>query len=79
MPRRSAPSAMSPRDAEGYGTKLKMIFAVSMASQVNFSGRGEMIPNEQSFCERSTPYRSISGEFPCSAFTGNGRERNPDG
>jgi choline dehydrogenase-like flavoprotein len=36
---------------EGYGTKLKDDIRRFYGSQVNFSGRGEMIPNEHSFCE----------------------------
>jgi choline dehydrogenase-like flavoprotein len=36
---------------EGYGTKLKDDIRHFYGSQVNFSGRGEMIPNEHSFCE----------------------------
>jgi len=36
---------------EGYGNKLKDDIRRFYGSQVNFSGRGEMIPNEHSFCE----------------------------
>jgi len=36
---------------EGYGTKLKDDIRRYYGSQVNFSGRGEMIPNEHSYCE----------------------------
>ena len=37
--------------AQGYGTKLKDSIRQSYGSQVSFAGRGEMIPNENSFCE----------------------------
>ena len=37
--------------AEGYGSALKDDIRRYYGSQVNFSGRGEMIPNEHSFCE----------------------------
>ncbi|MEO8053226.1 MAG: GMC oxidoreductase, partial [Acidobacteriota bacterium] len=38
-------------NAEGYGPKLKDDIRRYYGSQVHFSGRGEMIPNEHSFCE----------------------------
>ena len=37
--------------AEGYGSKLKNDIRQYYGSQVSFAGRGEMIPNEHSFCE----------------------------
>ena len=37
--------------AEGYGTKLKDDIRQFYGSQVSFAGRGEMIPNEFSYCE----------------------------
>ena len=37
--------------AEGYGPKLKDDIRAYYGSQVSFAGRGEMIPNEHSFCE----------------------------
>ena len=37
--------------AEGYGTKLKDSIRQSYGSSVSFAGRGEMIPNEHSYCE----------------------------
>jgi choline dehydrogenase-like flavoprotein len=37
--------------AEGYGTKLKQAIRDEYGTSVGLSGRGEMIPNEQSFCE----------------------------
>ena len=37
--------------AEGYGPKLKADIRRFYGSQVNFAGRGEMIPNENSYCE----------------------------
>jgi choline dehydrogenase-like flavoprotein len=37
--------------SEGYGVKLKDDIRRFYGSQVNFSGRGEMIPNEHSYCE----------------------------
>jgi hypothetical protein len=40
-------------------------------SNVSFAGRGEMIPNEYSYCEID-PRRWISGAFRCCASTGNG-------
>ena len=36
---------------EGYGTKLKNEIRDEYGSFVHFSGRGEMIPNEGSYCE----------------------------
>ena len=36
---------------EGYGTQLKDAIRQSYGSNVSFAGRGEMIPNENSFCE----------------------------
>ncbi len=38
-------------DAGGYGKQLKDDYRRYYASQVNFSGRGEMIPNDDSYCE----------------------------
>jgi choline dehydrogenase-like flavoprotein len=35
----------------GYGKQLKDDYRRYYASQVNFSGRGEMIPNDDSYCE----------------------------
>ena len=37
--------------AGGYGTQLKDDYRRYYASQVSFSGRGEMIPNDDSYCE----------------------------
>jgi len=37
--------------AGGYGKQLKDDYRRYYASQVNFSGRGEMIPNNDSYCE----------------------------
>jgi choline dehydrogenase-like flavoprotein len=37
--------------AEGYGSKLKDDIRRYYGSSVNFAGRGEMIPNEHSYCE----------------------------
>ena len=37
--------------AGGYGKQLKDDYRRYYASQVNFSGRGEMIPNDDSYCE----------------------------
>jgi choline dehydrogenase-like flavoprotein len=37
--------------AEGYGPKLKDDIRRFYGSQVSFAGRGEMIPNENSYCE----------------------------
>ena len=37
--------------AEGYGSRLKDAIRQSYGAQVSFAGRGEMIPNEHSFCE----------------------------
>ena len=37
--------------AGGYGKKLKDDYRKCYASTVNFSGRGEMIPNDDSYCE----------------------------
>ena len=37
--------------AGGYGKKLKDDYRKYYASTVNFSGRGEMIPNDDSYCE----------------------------
>ena len=36
---------------EGYGVKMKQAIRDDYGTTVGFSGRGEMIPNEQSFCE----------------------------
>jgi choline dehydrogenase-like flavoprotein len=36
---------------EGYGTKLKDSIRQYYGSNVSFAGRGEMIPNEHSYCE----------------------------
>jgi choline dehydrogenase-like flavoprotein len=37
--------------AEGYGVRLKQAIRDEYGTSVGLSGRGEMIPNEQSFCE----------------------------
>ncbi len=37
--------------AEGYGLSLKKAIRDEYGTSVSFSGRGEMIPNEQSYCE----------------------------
>lgn len=37
--------------SEGYGLSLKQAIRDSYGISVNLSGRGEMIPNEQSYCE----------------------------
>ena len=37
--------------AEGYGQSLKDAIRNNYGSQVSFAGRGEMIPNENSYCE----------------------------
>jgi choline dehydrogenase-like flavoprotein len=37
--------------AEGYGLKMKQAIRDDYGTSVNLSGRGEMIPNEQSYCE----------------------------
>jgi choline dehydrogenase-like flavoprotein len=39
------------REVGGYGTKLKDDYRRFYGATVSFSGRGEMIPNEQSYCE----------------------------
>jgi choline dehydrogenase-like flavoprotein len=36
---------------EGYGLRIKQAIRDEYGTSVSFSGRGEMIPNEQSFCE----------------------------
>lgn len=38
-------------DAEGYGSGLKRACRESYGTYIGFSGRGEMIPNENSYCE----------------------------
>ncbi len=38
-------------DHEGYGTSLKQRVRSLYGTYIGFSGRGEMIPNENSFCE----------------------------
>jgi choline dehydrogenase-like flavoprotein len=37
--------------AEGYGVKMKQAIRDDYGTSIGLSGRGEMIPNEQSFCE----------------------------
>ena len=37
--------------AEGYGLKMKQAIRDDYGTSIGLSGRGEMIPNEQSFCE----------------------------
>ena len=37
--------------SEGYGLKMKQAIRDDYGTSVGFSGRGEMIPNEDSFCE----------------------------
>jgi len=39
------------RSQEGYGASLKKAVIDSYGTTVSFAGRGEMIPNEQSYCE----------------------------
>jgi choline dehydrogenase-like flavoprotein len=39
------------RDIGGYGARLKADYRKFYGSTVNFAGRGEMIPNDKSFCE----------------------------
>jgi choline dehydrogenase-like flavoprotein len=39
------------RHTEGYGEALKKAISQGYGCQVGFSGRGEMIPNEHSYCE----------------------------
>lgn len=39
------------RRQEGYGAALKQHIATEYGCTVGFSGRGEMVPNEQSYCE----------------------------
>src|SRR4029078_10186343 len=36
---------------EGYGTSLKQAIRDEYGTSIGFSGRGEMIPNEKSYCE----------------------------
>jgi choline dehydrogenase-like flavoprotein len=36
---------------EGYGVKMKQAIRDEYGTSIGLSGRGEMIPNEQSFCE----------------------------
>ena len=36
---------------EGYGLELKRALRAAYGTGVNFSGRGEMIPNEKSYCQ----------------------------
>ena len=38
-------------DAGGYGAKLKADYRKYYGATINFSGRGEMIPNDKSYCE----------------------------
>ena len=38
-------------ESEGYGVSLKQKCRSSYGTFIGFSGRGEMIPNEKSFCE----------------------------
>ena len=48
----SAASPQRPGDrAGGYGTRLKNDYRRFYGATVNFSGRGEMMPNEHSYCE----------------------------
>jgi choline dehydrogenase-like flavoprotein len=39
------------RDVGGYGAQLKEEYRRFYGSTVNFAGRGEMVPNEHSYCE----------------------------
>ena len=39
------------REHEGYGVSLKQKCRSSYGTVIGFSGRGEMIPNEKSYCE----------------------------
>ncbi len=45
----------------GYGTDLKAQYRKYWGATVGFSGRGEMIPNEKSFCELDTDVKDRFG------------------
>jgi len=63
------------REEEGYGTKLKQRARQYYGTTIGFAGRGEMLPNPDTYCE-SIPTSSTSGEFPCCASISNGRNTN---
>ena len=48
-------------EQEGYGTRLKQKCRSSYGTFIGFSGRGEMIPNEDSFCELDPEVRDKWG------------------
>jgi len=59
-------------DGRSYGRKFKADARRYYGSFVSFDGRGEMIPNEQCYCEIDPQVKDKWG-IPCCAFTGNGR------
>ena len=54
---------------EGYGASLKQRCRQLYGTHIGFAGRGEMIPNENSYCEID-PNTSISGAFRYCGFIG---------
>lgn len=60
---------------EGYGLGLKKAIRNEYGTSVSFSGRGEMIPNEKSFCDID-PQGWTAGASRCFVSTGNGASTN---
>ena len=56
---------------EGYGVTMKQAIRDEYGTSVGLSGRGEMIPNEQSYCEID-PEVKDAGASRCCASTGGG-------
>ena len=57
---------------EGYGAGLKKTCRDAYGTYIGFAGRGEMIPNQNSYCEIDPDISPTSGGFQCFGFIGSG-------
>ncbi len=64
---------------EGYGAALKQKCRSSYGTFIGFSGRGEMIPNENSYCELDPNVVDQVGHSRAALPLAVGRERDEDG
>ena len=59
--------------AEGYGLPMKQAIRDGYGTvSISLTGRGEMMPNENSYCEIDPDGGRTSGAFRCCASTGSG-------
>ena len=68
----AAASTTARRHGGGYGEQLKDDYRRYYGATVGFAGRGEMVPNEDCYCEIDPNASWTSGASRCCASTGSG-------